>query len=30
VLYISARTGEGFDDLETLAYEHYCTCGDLT
>lgn len=30
VLYLSARTGEGFDDLETLAYEHYCTCGDLT
>ncbi|NJE60216.1 ATP/GTP-binding protein [Thermococcus sp. 21S7] len=30
VLYLSARTGEGFDDLETLAYEHRCTCGDLT
>ncbi|ASJ12934.1 ATP/GTP-binding protein [Thermococcus thioreducens] len=30
VLYISAKTGEGFDDLETLAYEHHCTCGDLT
>ncbi|NJE10763.1 ATP/GTP-binding protein [Thermococcus sp. MAR1] len=30
VLYISARTGVGFDDLETLAYEHRCTCGDLT
>ncbi len=30
VLYISTKTGEGFDDLETLAYEHRCTCGDLT
>ncbi len=30
VLYLSAVTGEGFEDLETLAYEHYCTCGDLT
>lgn len=30
VLYISAQTGEGFDDLETLAYEHRCACGDLT
>ena len=30
VLYLSAKTGEGFDELETLAYEHYCTCGDLT
>ncbi|AEK73921.1 GTPase [Thermococcus sp. 4557] len=30
VLYLSAVTGEGFDELETLAYEHYCTCGDLT
>ncbi|NJE04935.1 GTPase [Thermococcus sp. M36] len=30
VVYLSARTGEGFDELETLAYEHYCTCGDLT
>ncbi|NJE07942.1 GTPase [Thermococcus sp. M39] len=30
VLYISAKTQEGFDDLETVAYEHYCTCGDLT
>ncbi|ASA77883.1 ATP/GTP-binding protein [Thermococcus sp. 5-4] len=30
VLYISAQAGEGFDDLETLAYEHRCTCGDLT
>jgi GTPase SAR1 family protein len=30
VLYLSARTREGFDDLETVAYEHYCTCGDLT
>jgi GTPase SAR1 family protein len=30
VLYLSARTGEGFEDLETVAYEHYCTCGDLT
>ncbi len=30
VLYLSAKTGEGFEDLETLAYEHYCTCGDLT
>ncbi len=30
VVYISAKTGEGFDELETLAYEHYCTCGDLT
>lgn len=30
VLYLSAKTGEGFEDLETVAYEHYCTCGDLT
>ncbi|AAL80608.1 GTPase [Pyrococcus furiosus DSM 3638] len=30
VLYLSAKTGVGFEDLETLAYEHYCTCGDLT
>ncbi|ASI99593.1 ATP/GTP-binding protein [Thermococcus celer] len=30
ILYVSARTGEGFDDLETLSYEHYCNCGDLT
>ncbi|ASJ07512.1 ATP/GTP-binding protein [Thermococcus pacificus] len=30
LLYLSAKTGEGFDELETLAYEHYCTCGDLT
>jgi GTPase SAR1 family protein len=30
VVYISARTGAGFDELETLVYEHYCTCGDLT
>ncbi|ASJ17331.1 GTPase [Thermococcus chitonophagus] len=30
VIYLSAKTGEGFDELETLAYEHYCTCGDLT
>jgi len=30
VLYLSALTGKGFEDLETLAYEHYCTCGDLT
>ncbi|MBO8174414.1 MAG: ATP/GTP-binding protein [Thermococcus sp.] len=29
-LYLSAKTGEGFEDLETVAYEHYCTCGDLT
>ncbi|MDV3103111.1 ATP/GTP-binding protein [Thermococcus waiotapuensis] len=30
VVYASAKTGEGFDELETLSYEHYCTCGDLT
>ncbi|WP_457741596.1 PRK13768 family protein [Thermococcus sp.] len=30
VLYLSARTREGFEELETVAYEHYCTCGDLT
>ncbi|NJE53628.1 ATP/GTP-binding protein [Thermococcus sp. 21S9] len=30
VLYLSAKTREGFDELETVAYEHYCTCGDLT
>ncbi|ALV63233.1 hypothetical protein ADU37_CDS15340 [Thermococcus sp. 2319x1] len=30
VLYLSAKTRSGFDELETLAYEHYCTCGDLT
>ncbi|AEC52136.1 GTPase [Pyrococcus sp. NA2] len=30
VLYLSAKTRTGFEDLETLAYEHYCTCGDLT
>ena len=30
VLYLSAKTREGFDELETAAYEHYCTCGDLT
>jgi len=30
VLYLSAKTREGFDDLDTVAYEHYCTCGDLT
>jgi len=30
VVYLSSKTGEGFDELETLAYEHYCTCGDLT
>ncbi|AEH24894.1 ATP/GTP-binding protein [Pyrococcus yayanosii] len=29
-IYLSAKTGEGFEDLNTLAYEHYCTCGDLT
>jgi 50S ribosomal subunit-associated GTPase HflX len=30
VVYTSAKTGEGFDELETLSYEHYCTCVDLT
>ncbi|AHF80512.1 ATP/GTP-binding protein [Thermococcus paralvinellae] len=30
ILYLSAKTREGFEDLETVAYEHYCTCGDLT
>ncbi|WP_297500772.1 ATP/GTP-binding protein [Thermococcus sp.] len=30
VLYLSAKTREGFEDLNTVAYEHYCTCGDLT
>jgi len=30
VIYASARDGKGFEELETLAYEHYCTCGDLT
>jgi len=30
VLYLSAKKRKGFDELETLAYEHYCTCGDLT
>lgn len=30
VLYLSAKKRRGFDELETLAYEHYCTCGDLT
>lgn len=30
VLYLSAKTREGFEDLEAIAYEHYCTCGDLT
>ncbi|ANF21917.1 ATP/GTP-binding protein [Thermococcus piezophilus] len=30
VVYVSAKTRDGFDELETLAYEHYCTCGDLT
>ncbi|WP_175059682.1 ATP/GTP-binding protein [Thermococcus sp. 2319x1] len=30
VLYLSAKTRSGFDELETVAYEHYCTCGDLT
>lgn len=30
VLYLSAKKRNGFDELETLAYEHYCTCGDLT
>jgi len=29
MLYLSAKTGKGFKDLETVAYEHYCTCGDL-
>lgn len=30
ILYLSAKTGEGFEDLETIAHEHRCTCGDLT
>ncbi len=30
VVYASAKDGRGFDELETLTYEHYCTCGDLT
>ena len=30
VVYASARDGIGLDELETLSYEHYCTCGDLT
>ena len=30
ILYLSAKTREGFDELEKVAYEHYCTCGDLT
>jgi GTPase SAR1 family protein len=30
VIYLSARTREGFEELETLAHEHYCNCGDLT
>ncbi|HIP88609.1 MAG TPA: GTPase [Thermococcus paralvinellae] len=30
ILYLSAKTREGFDDLETVMYEHRCTCGDLT
>ncbi|USH00992.1 ATP/GTP-binding protein [Thermococcus argininiproducens] len=30
VLYLSAKRRDGFEDLETVAYEHYCTCGDLT
>ncbi len=30
VVYASARDGRGFEEMETLAYEHYCTCGDLT
>jgi len=30
VVYASARNRTGFEDLETLSYEHYCTCGDLT
>ncbi len=30
VLYISAKEHVGFEDLETIAHEHYCTCGDLT
>lgn len=30
VVYASAKDGRGFDELETLSYEHYCTCGDLT
>lgn len=30
VVYASAVTGQGLDELDTLSYEHYCTCGDLT
>ncbi|AIF69562.1 hypothetical protein PAP_05810 [Palaeococcus pacificus DY20341] len=30
LLYLSAISGAGFEELETVAYEHYCTCGDLT
>ncbi|WP_456393929.1 PRK13768 family protein [Thermococcus sp.] len=30
VLYISAKRHRGFEDLESVAHEHYCTCGDLT
>ncbi|ASJ02283.1 GTPase [Thermococcus profundus] len=30
VVYASAVDGRGFEELETLTYEHYCTCGDLT
>lgn len=29
-LYLSAKKRVGFEDLETLAHEHRCTCGDLT
>lgn len=30
VLFISARSGEGLDDILDVAYEYRCTCGDLT
>jgi hypothetical protein len=27
---VSAKTGEGFDELLTMLYEVKCVCGDLT
>ncbi len=30
LIKVSVVTGEGFEDLNTVVYEVFCTCGDLT
>ena len=30
IIKVSSITGEGFDDLHTILYEIFCTCGDLS